>query len=91
MIERTVLNHGGLSAQELYDFLGKFTQKEREENQIFLRTAPENCDGMFGHRNLDSIDEATETTYGFFGESVSCIVLHTEHFATKEDSDNSNL
>ena len=82
MIERTVLNNAGLSAQELYEFLGKFTQEEREENQIFLRTDIEGRGP-----NVKVIEEAIESTYGFFGVSVPCIILHTDQFATKEDED----
>lgn len=81
--KRTVLNHAGLHAQEMFEYLSQFTDEERKEMQLFIRTAPPDS----GRVNIRTIDFAEETTYGFFGMGLPCIVCCTEDYAPPDPDD----
>jgi hypothetical protein len=76
------LDHGGLDAQQLFEFLQKFTPEQRAEAKVFIRVAPEGI--AF---NIKTCDEIVPETYGFFGKSIPCLILHTEQFAPPEQED----
>lgn len=76
------LDHGGLSAQQMFEFLSQFTPEQRADIKMYIRVAPE------GHAfNIKTCDEIVPETYGFFGMSLPCLIMHTEQFAPPEPDD----
>jgi len=71
-----------LNAQQLFDFLQQFTPEQRAATEVYIRVAPEG--EAF---NIRTCDEIVPETYGFFGKSIPCLILHTEQFAPPEDED----
>jgi hypothetical protein len=73
----------GFNAQQLFEYLSKFTPEERKAKEIFIRIAPENSSAV----NVQSMDYIENSSYGFFGEDIPCLIFNTSNFAPKQDDD----
>jgi hypothetical protein len=76
---RTLLNHGGVTAAQLFSFLLRLSAAEREQMQLFIQMAPKGA--AF---NIRTVDEVVEDEYAFLGTDVPCLIFHTSEFAPPE-------
>lgn len=80
--KRNKVIYEGFNAQELFEYLEQFSKEERTEAKIFIRTAPEGV--AFNVKTLDCVEEST---YGFFGKSLSCLILNVDIFSPPDPED----
>lgn len=69
-----------MNAQELFEFLQKLPPEKRAEQKVFIRIAPKGI--PLNVRELDLIED---TTYGFFGLNLPCLVLNDSRFVPEEE------
>lgn len=80
----SLLDHGGLNAQKLFEYLEQFTPEQRKDAKLYIRVAKEGQ--AF---NIKSVDEVVASEYAFFGHSLPCLIFHTSQFAPPEPEDES--
>ena len=76
MPERNQHEPAGFNAEQLFEYLSKFSPAERQGMEVYIRVAPEGSP-----LNIKTLDYVQESTYSFFGHPVPCLVLNDERFA----------
>ena len=69
----------GFDAEQLFAYLATFTPEQRRARRVFIRMGERGS--AFNVRSLDLIED---DTYGFFGNSLPCLVLNDERFCPEE-------